>query len=1367
MASNKDYAEIICQAVDEIVSKKIEGINFDKTINCIIVDDKEAQQGRYKVSDGSAKFYAYSNTTDYKIDDAVYVTVPNGDYDNQKIIIGKQVSNNTSPFIFTTPFDTIVDVSSNLIDKQIDLKNCYLLANNPDRREILIWSKNFKDSMQDIAGFTRLGIQGQFRSWLDSFKCVDGDYGYKIILKCDEDLLRSEQNNYDKAIEKIREDGVNNDSMKFVSNTTNIVVNWSDYYDSDTKLYDQSAIIEYLQSEQKKLNFKQYELFLSSKQDMYGNPYNFESFYQQEKVFDISNIKQIESIELYFYQEINSFLNKDNKMIPYLDDFGNLLMPNLFTKDPYICLGYDIADFDNDQATIYCLDSYTYSNNFLLDNNRKHIILRWIHQFDDGRTRTVSNKTTLEYEIRWYRYKLGVPSADEYSGVYWQRLGGKDFQLTLEPDLAKESEMIKAIILFNGKVIRSNILTFTNEKEVINSATTDFLSGLNIWCKDQTYGNYFIYDPGNKILEQYDVKQAHELVALFSTKANLMNSESDGSILTEATSITWTFPTVNTMLTVYNIDYSYPIYKNGSEQIKYSICRPRSGIDTENIEEENGLPIATFNLKDGTKIVYDGINKTLEITRYGDINNGNSIDASQLYFIKDTYIQSYTNNVVQCSIIKDQQEYFTSKNFNFGQSGTTGTDVTLRLYIDPVDTFALTKQKGGDSIKIRAILYDSQNREIDPNNETNNTKMKYTWSWYSFYNNQDIHANIVPAVGSSSSGTINTIESNQIIINKQFIDGKIQDKIALRYSNAARNEIYIEATENLDMNDFLILQCKIDGWGDYPLISYKPIAIRNGSTYSFIDCADEVIYLTAGYPDYYKGPWQIHLENIDEDKDGNEDIDNSGSWKIYNPFREDNRYIANFNQQNMLTPIGIYMENVKPYGAQYIKNGVVQWTQPIICLKNNYPSGTLNKWSGKEIEINHENGYILSPAISAGKKNSDNTFSGVMLGDWSVDPFGVNSFIGKQTGLYGFNHGMVSYAFMEDGTAFIGKSGRGRIYIDGNKSTIQSEGYNSGHGVLIDLDDNIFHMKNGSGGIYLDAYNDLEVDFATKAGKSLFYINNYQNEYYLQSNNFDGSSQGIKIDLSNGEIIGYNLTLQIGGNPPAVVLTSDTKSDYYPFYARSGFIGGFSFDHNSLIGGYKYSWNKGVLATEGDPITLHKEAYHLNGEKEINPATNSYSVFLNPEGMSFGGGSMIIASRTNIKSWIQDQKAETESDHEQEGSEGADDPEPIENGWGLWLSSGRSGIFSDDGKWIIGKNTNNRIQIGTVLQGGNTHIYCGGPEGGKNDTVYEIRLRDKVGYSIARFSRKVIWFQNFEKYKTQLKCGIPAERQHGIYARFA
>jgi len=49
----------------------------------------------------------------------------------------------------------------------------------------------------------------------------------------------------------------------------------------------------------------------------------------------------------------------------------------------------------------------------------------------------------------------------------------------------------------------------------------------------------------------------------------------------------------------------------------------------------------------------------------------------------------------------------------------------------------------------------------------------------------------------------------------------------------------------------------------------------------------------------------------------------------------------------------------------------------------------------------------------------------------------------------------------------------------------------------MDLDDNIFHMKNGPGGIYLNANNDLEINFANKYGDSLFYINNDTDNYYL------------------------------------------------------------------------------------------------------------------------------------------------------------------------------------------------------------------------------------------------------------------------------
>jgi len=34
---------------------------------------------------------------------------------------------------------------------------------------------------------------------------------------------------------------------------------------------------------------------------MYGNPYNFETYFNQEKVFDISNINNIEKVEVWFY----------------------------------------------------------------------------------------------------------------------------------------------------------------------------------------------------------------------------------------------------------------------------------------------------------------------------------------------------------------------------------------------------------------------------------------------------------------------------------------------------------------------------------------------------------------------------------------------------------------------------------------------------------------------------------------------------------------------------------------------------------------------------------------------------------------------------------------------------------------------------------------------------------------------------------------------------------------------------------------------------------------------------------------------------------------------------------------------------------
>lgn len=89
----KDYAEQILQAVDIVVGKRLNDIAFDRTDICTIVGDSDKKNGRYSVSNGSTKYDAFVDTShnadaipEYKIDDIVRVSIPNGDYSQKKYI---------------------------------------------------------------------------------------------------------------------------------------------------------------------------------------------------------------------------------------------------------------------------------------------------------------------------------------------------------------------------------------------------------------------------------------------------------------------------------------------------------------------------------------------------------------------------------------------------------------------------------------------------------------------------------------------------------------------------------------------------------------------------------------------------------------------------------------------------------------------------------------------------------------------------------------------------------------------------------------------------------------------------------------------------------------------------------------------------------------------------------------------------------------------------------------------------------------------------------------------------------------------------------------------------------------------------------
>ena len=84
---NKNYGEIFCQATEILAQHLIEKVSFDRTILCTIIDDSEKENGKYRVSNNEAVFDAYSSDTNYKKDDNVYVSIPGGDWNEQKIIV--------------------------------------------------------------------------------------------------------------------------------------------------------------------------------------------------------------------------------------------------------------------------------------------------------------------------------------------------------------------------------------------------------------------------------------------------------------------------------------------------------------------------------------------------------------------------------------------------------------------------------------------------------------------------------------------------------------------------------------------------------------------------------------------------------------------------------------------------------------------------------------------------------------------------------------------------------------------------------------------------------------------------------------------------------------------------------------------------------------------------------------------------------------------------------------------------------------------------------------------------------------------------------------------------------------------------------
>ena len=247
---------------------------------------------------------------------------------------------------------------------------------------------------------------------------------------------------------------------------------------------------------------------------------------------------------------------------------------------------------------------------------------------------------------------------------------------------------------------------------------------------------------------------------------------------------------------------------------------------------------------------------------------------------------------------------------------------------------------------------------------------------------------------------------------------------------------------------------------------------------------------------------------------------------------------------------------------------------PVHYLLNKYGMANINEWDGNSVQIDNEGGFILSPQMGAGHKESDNSFTGVLMGETRIPSKQT-----PQTGLLGYNAGTRTFFLnSKNGSALFGRSDQGQIVI--NPSTSQKK--------AMIYSGNFWKEYNSDGD-----YDGLPKNYT------------YRDNNYRPSGNTNKA--GLLIDLTTPEIYFGTGNFYV------------TK-DGYIHAAAGGQIGGWKIDQHSLYsniaaGSGRITLDAGTYNQSTNTVTGPGKIFSHNHSSLINTGTGFY---LSYDGLSFG-----------------------------------------------------------------------------------------------------------------------------------------------------
>ena len=648
--------------------------------------------------------------------------------------------------------------------------------------------------------------------------------------------------------------------------------------------------------------------------------------------------------------------------------------------------------------------------------------------------------------------------------------------------------------------------------------------------------------------------------------------------------------------------YAYWYIPNSSTQLRYN---------TEDLKVfSNDLKSELFDtefFKEGYTCFYTKIAKDDE----SGIINGLSFT----YRVKEYFAENNTQNTIYCIVSDGKLKFESSISFNFSTMGSNGTNYTLKISPQNDQTFIIPD----NPFLFQIELFDYNNKRVVIGDKN-------------------------PQISMITPG-----KNIQLYLNDYSSQDEVVYGSTIEYSPCYYQ--VLQATVTLPWSK------ENDGTGkNITLTTYRVIPYASTTQY-FIQGPSTVVYDSfGGNPLYFKDAFVLYAYNIQSD--GIVEVSKNVEWDIQyytidkiiinksslGQYGIVGSYMPVLKEDNSLLPAAMYLIEDKQTLYPFVlckHDGIVVWSQPIYLMQNRYPSAMLNNWDNT-LTIDEDNNTILTNFIGAGKKNLDNTFSGILLGDIesksAISTNGsTNSFITLASdhsgiGLYGFHENAQSFGFNVNGTAFLGKSSGGRIAFNGECGFIYSQNWlNSfdekespfiiSNGIVAGLkpgtDGMAIDLQNG----HIDAFNfkltsqGIELNASPNEDENYLFVGN-DNSYlqydksgglFIKTTSFKLTSNGIKLNSSPKDNENYLFV----GNDSAYLQYSENGSlliKTASFNLTSGDIG-----NNTFIGLYSQD--------QKDKISIGSSG-ELNSWRII--AGNSFGVTKN--------GNM-YASAGNIAGW--------------------------------------------------------------------------------------------------------------------------------------